>query len=66
MELNLSCPNVAEGGHDFGRDPATVAACVAAARPHLPDRALLAKLTPNVADIAALADGRRATRAPMP
>ncbi len=57
VELNLSCPNVAEGGHDFGADPATVAACVAAARPHLPDRALLAKLTPNTADIAALARG---------
>ncbi len=55
VEVNLSCPNVAEGGHDFGRDPQTVALCVAAARRHLPDRALLAKLTPNVADIAALA-----------
>lgn len=55
VELNLSCPNVAEGGHDFGRDPLTVAACVEAARAALPDRALLAKLTPNVADIAALA-----------
>ena len=51
VELNLSCPNVAEGGHDFGSDPATVAACVAAARTHLPDRALLAKLTPNVARV---------------
>jgi dihydroorotate dehydrogenase (NAD+) catalytic subunit len=56
VELNLSCPNVAEGGHDFGAAPETVAACVAAARPHLPDRALLAKLTPNTADIAALAE----------
>ncbi len=55
VEVNLSCPNVAEGGHDFGRDPATVAACVSAARRNLPDRALLAKLTPNVADIAELA-----------
>jgi len=55
VELNLSCPNVAEGGHDFGSDPRTVAECVAAARRHLPDRALLAKLTPNVGDIAALA-----------
>jgi dihydroorotate dehydrogenase (NAD+) catalytic subunit len=55
VELNLSCPNVAEGGHDFGRDPAMVASCVAAARKHLPDRALLAKLTPNVTDIVALA-----------
>jgi dihydroorotate dehydrogenase (NAD+) catalytic subunit len=54
-ELNLSCPNVAEGGHDFGSDAGTVAACVAAARSHLPDRALLAKLTPNVASILPLA-----------
>lgn len=55
VEISLSCPNVAEGGHDFGRDPSTVAACVSAARKSLPDRALLAKLTPNVTDIAALA-----------
>jgi dihydroorotate dehydrogenase (NAD+) catalytic subunit len=55
VELNLSCPNIAEGGHDFGSDPATVTACVAAVRPHLPDRALLAKLTPNCAAIAPLA-----------
>lgn len=55
VELNLSCPNVAEGGHDFGRDPETVARCVATAREHLPDRALLAKLTPNIADISSLA-----------
>jgi len=55
VELNLSCPNVAEGGHDFGRDPGIVESCVAAARQHLPDRALLAKLTPNITDIAGLA-----------
>ena len=55
VEINLSCPNVAEGGHDFGRDPDTVALCVDAARSQLPDRALLAKLTPNVTDIAGLA-----------
>lgn len=55
VEINLSCPNVAEGGHDFGSNPATVAQCLAAARQHLPDRALLAKLTPNVADIGVLA-----------
>jgi dihydroorotate dehydrogenase (NAD+) catalytic subunit len=59
VELNLSCPNIAEGGHDFGSDPATVTACVAAARPHLKDRALLAKLTPNVTKIAPLAEAAR-------
>jgi dihydroorotate dehydrogenase (NAD+) catalytic subunit len=60
VELNLSCPNVAEGGHDFGRDPRTVRACVEAARPHLADRALIAKLTPNVDSIAPLAEAARA------
>jgi dihydroorotate dehydrogenase (NAD+) catalytic subunit len=59
VELNLSCPNVAHGGVDFGADPATVEACVASARPHLPDRALLAKLTPNVARIVPLAEAAR-------
>ena len=37
VEVNLSCPNVAEGGHDFGRDPSTVADCVSAARGQLPE-----------------------------
>jgi dihydroorotate dehydrogenase (NAD+) catalytic subunit len=60
VELNLSCPNVARGGHDFGSDPAAVAACVAAARAHLPDRALIAKLTPNVGRIAPLAAAAQA------
>jgi len=55
VELNLSCPNVAEGGIDFGRDPAMVRACVEAAAGETGDRALLAKLTPNVASIAELA-----------
>ncbi len=55
VELNLSCPNVAEGGVDFGRDPDTVRRCAAAARPHLHDRVLLAKLTPNVGRLAPLA-----------
>lgn len=55
VELNLSCPNISEGGHDFGSDPATVAACVAAARRELPDRVLVAKLTPNTGRIAPLA-----------
>ena len=55
VELNLSCPNVAHGGVDFGRDPHTVRACVEAARAETDDRVVLAKLTPNVAAIAPLA-----------
>jgi dihydroorotate dehydrogenase (NAD+) catalytic subunit len=59
VELNLSCPNVAEGGLDFGRSAATVNACVRAARPHLDDRVLLAKLTPNTDRLAPLAVAAR-------
>lgn len=55
VELNLSCPNVAEGGVDFGRDPDMVRACTEAAAAHVTDRMLLAKLTPNSARIAPLA-----------
>ncbi len=55
VELNLSCPNVAHGGVDFGRRPETVRDCVEAAVAEVTDRIVLAKLTPNVASIAELA-----------
>lgn len=50
LELNISCPNVKEGGHAFGTDPRTVASLVAAVRQatRLP---LIPKLAPNVPDI---------------
>lgn len=54
LELNISCPNVKEGGIQFGNDIGAareVTAAVRAASP-LP---LLVKLSPNVADIAAFA-----------
>ena len=53
LELNLSCPNVKEG-LDNGADPRWARRCVAGVRKvtRLP---LIAKLTPNTNDIAALA-----------
>ncbi len=50
LELNISCPNVKEGGHAFGTDPRTVASLVVAVRraTKLP---ILPKLAPNVPDI---------------
>lgn len=53
IELNISCPNVS-GGVDFGTDPAMCRRVVAGARDacQLP---ILAKLTPNVTNIAVLA-----------
>lgn len=53
LELNISCPNVS-GGVDFGTDPELCRALVAGVRDacRLP---VLAKLTPNVANIAEIA-----------
>jgi dihydroorotate dehydrogenase (NAD+) catalytic subunit len=53
LELNLSCPNVS-GGIDFATDPAVTRRVVARAREVCP-LPILAKLTPNVTDIADIA-----------
>jgi dihydroorotate dehydrogenase (NAD+) catalytic subunit len=56
VELNLSCPNVARGGLDFGSDPGPVERITGLASGSLPDdRALWVKLTPNVTSIGELA-----------
>ena len=54
LEVNISCPNVKEGGMAFGTKPETAAAAVRAARRNtkLP---LIVKLSPNVTDIALMA-----------
>ena len=54
LELNVSCPNVAVGGMEFGQDPRLAAAVTSAAlrQTTLP---VIVKLTPNVTDIAAVA-----------
>jgi dihydroorotate dehydrogenase (NAD+) catalytic subunit len=52
-ELNVSCPNVSSG-LQIGADPAATAAVVGAARAAT-GRLLLAKLTPNVADVVTVA-----------
>ncbi len=49
-ELNVSCPNVKEG-LQFGLDPEATASLVRAVRP-LTSGVIMAKLTPNVTDIA--------------
>jgi dihydroorotate dehydrogenase (NAD+) catalytic subunit len=54
LEINISCPNVGEGGMFFGNDPRAAAAVTAAARrrTRLP---VWVKLTPAVTDIAEIA-----------
>ncbi len=50
LEVNISCPNIKEGGISFGTRPETVSALVSAvrARTSLP---VIPKLAPNVPDI---------------
>jgi dihydroorotate dehydrogenase (NAD+) catalytic subunit len=53
-ELNISCPNTAHGGIQFGSDPLMVSEVVSAAR-QAARRPLWVKLSPNVTDIAVIA-----------
>lgn len=54
IELNVSCPNVKEGGIVFGTDPAAASAVVRAAKAHTKKPVIL-KLSPNVTDIVMMA-----------
>ena len=54
FELNISCPNVKEGGIGFGTDP-RMAAAVTEAVKKVAKKPLMVKLTPNVTDITAIA-----------
>jgi dihydroorotate dehydrogenase (NAD+) catalytic subunit len=52
MEINISCPNVKEGGVAFGNYPDMSARVVEACR-DVTDKPLITKLSPNQTDIAA-------------
>jgi dihydroorotate dehydrogenase (NAD+) catalytic subunit len=54
VELNISCPNVKQGGIVFGTEPAAAAQVVALVRKAL-TKPLIVKLTPNVTDITVIA-----------
>ena len=51
MEINISCPNVKEGGMAFGNDPDMSARVVAACR-KMTKKPIITKLSPNQTDIA--------------
>ena len=53
-ELNISCPNVKQGGIVFGTDPKAASEVVALVRKYL-QKPLIVKLTPNVTDITLVA-----------
>ncbi len=54
LELNISCPNVDEGGMAFGTDPVMVERVVREVKKEA-DKPLIVKLSPNVTDITATA-----------
>ena len=55
LEVNISCPNVKEGGVLFGQDPSQAAAVTEAVRKRAGDVPVIVKLSPNVSDITAIA-----------
>jgi dihydroorotate dehydrogenase (NAD+) catalytic subunit len=55
LEVNISCPNVSEGGMEFGVDPVMAAAVTRAVR-QATELPLIVKLSPNVTDIVTIAE----------
>lgn len=54
LEINISCPNVKEGGIEFGSNPQAAAKVVSAVR-KATTHTLITKLSPNVTDVKAIA-----------
>ena len=54
LEINISCPNVKEGGIAFGQDPKAVEAITKACKAHAKQPVIM-KLSPNVTDITVMA-----------
>jgi dihydroorotate dehydrogenase (NAD+) catalytic subunit len=55
IELNISCPNVKAGGMAFGLEPEAAAAVTGLVRRAAPAKPLMVKLSPNAADLGAVA-----------
>ncbi len=54
LEVNISCPNVEKGGMLFGADPKTAYGVIRAVK-QVSEKPVIAKLSPNVTDIVAIA-----------
>jgi dihydroorotate dehydrogenase (NAD+) catalytic subunit len=55
LELNISCPNIKQGGISFGQNANLCAEVTQAVKRAAPDKPLIVKLTPNVTDIVEIA-----------
>lgn len=51
LEVNVSCPNVKEGGIAFGQDPAQIGKVTEAVKKRAGNKHVMVKLSPNVTDI---------------
>jgi len=63
VELNISCPNIAEGGKTFGQDTEATSLVVSRAKAKLTKKPLMVKLSPNVTDITSIAKAAEAAGA---
>ncbi|MCC8025567.1 MAG: dihydroorotate dehydrogenase [Clostridium sp.] len=59
LEINISCPNVKEGGIAFGQDPRAVEEITRAVKAHARQPVIM-KLSPNVTDITVMAKAAEA------
>jgi len=59
LEINISCPNVKEGGIAFGQDPRAVEAITREVKRHARQPVIM-KLSPNVTDITVMAKAAEA------
>lgn len=62
LEINISCPNVKEGGIAFGQDPKAVEAITKEVKRHAKQPVIM-KLSPNVTDITEMARAAEAAGA---
>lgn len=55
LEVNISCPNVRQGGLQFGQEPAAAARVTETVKKYAGSKPVILKLSPNVADIKVIA-----------
>jgi dihydroorotate dehydrogenase (NAD+) catalytic subunit len=57
LEINVSCPNIKQGGVSFGIDPVAIEQIVRAVKKESGKATVITKLTPNITDITVAARG---------
>ncbi|MGC8502096.1 dihydroorotate dehydrogenase [Desulfurella sp.] len=62
LEVNVSCPNVKAGGATFGKDPEVVFVLISSIK-KVCEKPIIVKLTPNVTDIALIAQAAQSAKA---